>query len=109
MGAMIQPWNTATIVPVPPLPHILSEWAAAIPLVCHLAGCVRGCELVVQLALSGHLWVDIFPKLGVLYGLFKLLKRVLSTRRARNLRQAGQYGMSAGVVSFLVLMAGRVP
>ena len=72
---MFQPWNTATIVPVPPLPQILSEWAAVIPLVCHLASYKRDYELVGQLALSGHLWVDIFPKLGVLYGLSKLLKR----------------------------------
>ncbi len=73
MGATIQPWNTATIVPIPPLPHILSERAAVIPLVRHLASCKRDYDLVGQLASNGHLWFDIFPKLGVLYGLTKLL------------------------------------
>lgn len=69
---MFQPWNPATIWS---LPEVLSEWAAVIPLVCYLASYKRDYELVGQLALSGRLTVDIYPKLGVLYGISKLLMR----------------------------------
>jgi hypothetical protein len=74
-GWVLSSWNIATAVTLPYLPMIVSEWTAIIPLVCHLASYKRDHELVGQLALTGHLSVDIFPKLGVLYGLSKLLRR----------------------------------
>jgi hypothetical protein len=68
-------WKTATVLTLPYLPQIVSECTAIIPLVCHLASYKQDYELVGQLALTQRLPVDIFPRLGVLYGLSKLLQR----------------------------------
>lgn len=67
--------NIAPFLPVPDIPTIITEWTAVIPLVCHLASYKRDYELVGQLSLSGRLSVGMFPKLGVLAGLSRLLER----------------------------------
>jgi len=67
--------NLTPLLPIPGIPAILTEWAAVIPLVCHLASYKSDYELVGRLALDGRLSVDIFPRLGVLSGLSRLLER----------------------------------
>jgi hypothetical protein len=71
---MAASWDSPMLFHLPYLNELFSEWAAVVPLVCHLASYKRDHELVGQLALNGRLPVDIFPKLGFLYSLSKLLK-----------------------------------
>jgi len=64
--------NIAPFLPVPDIPTIITEWAAVILLVRHLASYKRDYKLVDQLSISGRLSIGIFPKLGVLAGLSRL-------------------------------------
>ncbi|KAI4264787.1 MAG: hypothetical protein L6R42_000119 [Xanthoria sp. 1 TBL-2021] len=59
---------------VPAIPSIITEWSALIPLVAHLAHYGENNRMVGELALDGHLSVGLFPKLGYLDGLRKLLQ-----------------------------------
>ncbi|KAI4215748.1 MAG: hypothetical protein LQ351_001735 [Letrouitia transgressa] len=61
-------------IAITPVPTILAEWAALIPLICHLAGYDEDPQMVGELALTGHLVVEVFPKLGLLNGIRKLLE-----------------------------------
>lgn len=63
------------VLPCPPLPNIVSEWAALLPLVCHLAGQRDDYITTGEVALMGRLSVGIFPRLGTLSGLARLLDR----------------------------------
>ncbi|ETS77390.1 hypothetical protein PFICI_11264 [Pestalotiopsis fici W106-1] len=63
------------LLPCPPLPNIVSEWAAILPLVCHLAGQRDDYITTGEIALMGRLSVGIFPRLGTLSGLARLLDR----------------------------------
>ncbi|KAF7532344.1 hypothetical protein G7054_g8018 [Neopestalotiopsis clavispora] len=63
------------LLPCPPLPNIVSEWAAILPLVCHLAGQKDDYITTGEVALMGRLSVGIFPRLGTLSGLARLLDR----------------------------------
>ena len=56
------------------IPAIISEWAALFPLVSHLANYGDDCHMVGELALAGHLTVGLFPKLGYLGGISRLLQ-----------------------------------
>ena len=60
--------------PVSHIPSILSEWSALFPLVCHLANHEEDHRMVGELALAGHLTVGLFPKLGYLDGIWRLLQ-----------------------------------
>ncbi|KAI1273045.1 hypothetical protein F5Y07DRAFT_378253 [Xylaria sp. FL0933] len=62
-------------VPLPPLPNIVAEWAAILPLVCHLASQRDDYITTGDVALLGRLSVGIFPRLGTLSGLSRLLGR----------------------------------
>lgn len=56
------------------LPAILTEWSALLPLVSHLANYDDDYRIIGKLALEGHLTVGLFPKLGYLDGLRRLLQ-----------------------------------
>ena len=60
--------------PLYQIPSIVSEWSALFPLVCHLATYEEDHRMVGQLALAGHLTVGLFPKLGYLNGIRRLLQ-----------------------------------
>ncbi|KAJ2989306.1 hypothetical protein NUW58_g3538 [Xylaria curta] len=62
-------------IPFPPLPNIVAEWAAILPLVCHLASPRDDYITTGDVALLGRLSVGIFPRLGTLSGLARLLGR----------------------------------
>ena len=59
---------------LPRLPNILAEWAAIIPLACHLASFRTDYHTAGQIALAGQLAISLFPKLGVLASLSRLFK-----------------------------------
>ncbi|KAK7999488.1 hypothetical protein PG990_012088 [Apiospora arundinis] len=63
------------LLPCPPLPNIVAEWAAILPLVCHLAGQRDDYITTGNIALMGRLSVGLFPRLGTLSGLARLLGR----------------------------------
>lgn len=62
-------------VPCPPLPNFLAEWAAIIPLVCHLATQRDDYITTGDIALLGRLHIGLFPRLGTLSGISRLLGR----------------------------------
>ncbi|KAH6677235.1 hypothetical protein B0J14DRAFT_560024 [Halenospora varia] len=66
--------NVPPYLGAPTLPNIVVEWAAIIPLVCHLADFKRDYQIVGQMAMTGSISIGIFPRLGVLAGLARLLK-----------------------------------
>lgn len=63
-----------TVLPVSFIPNIVSQWAATLPLVCHLATTRSDFHLVGNASLAGKLSPGLFPKLGVLLGIEGLLK-----------------------------------
>ena len=56
------------------IPSIITEWSALFPLVSHLANHGEENQMVGELALEGRLTVGLFPKLGYLDGLRRLLQ-----------------------------------
>lgn len=56
------------------IPSIITEWSALFPLVSHLANSGEDNRMVGELALEGHLTIGLFPKLGYLDGLRRLLQ-----------------------------------
>ena len=58
---------------IPPLPTIVAEWAALIPLIVHLASAQDDHRMVGEAALRGTLSTGMFPKLGHLNGIARLL------------------------------------
>ncbi len=52
-------------LPLAPIPGAVAEWAALIPLVCHLASYQRDYQLAGEAALMGRLSLGLFPRLGV--------------------------------------------
>lgn len=60
-------------LPIPP--SIVAEWTSLIPLVVHLASYRHDHQLAGEAALSGRLNVSLFPRLGVLDGIARLLAR----------------------------------
>ncbi|KAK8068839.1 hypothetical protein PG994_005455 [Apiospora phragmitis] len=67
--------NTKPLLPCPPLPNIVAEWAAILPLVCHLASQRDDYKTTGDVALMGRLSAGIFPRLGTFSGLARLLDR----------------------------------
>ena len=63
----------SSIFVVPRIPPIISEWSALLPLVCHLTSYEEDHQLVGDLALTGFLTIDLFPKLGYLNSVRRLL------------------------------------
>ncbi|KAL8855845.1 MAG: hypothetical protein Q9178_007529 [Gyalolechia marmorata] len=59
---------------IPGIPSIVAEWSALVPLVAHLANYGENNRMVGELALEGYLSVGLFPRLGYLDGLRKLLQ-----------------------------------
>ncbi|KAI1175181.1 hypothetical protein F4777DRAFT_343815 [Nemania sp. FL0916] len=64
-----------SFIPLPPLPNIIAEWAAILPLVCHLATQRDDYITTGDIALRSRLSVGLFPRLGTLSGLARLLER----------------------------------
>jgi hypothetical protein len=58
----------------PPLPSIVAEWAALIPLIVHLASFQDGHRMVGEVTLNRRLSTGLFPRLGHLNGIAKLLR-----------------------------------
>ena len=61
-------------LPIFDIPPIITEWSALFPLVSHLANYDEDHRMVGQLALEGHLTVGLFPRLGYLDGLRRILQ-----------------------------------
>ena len=66
--------GVSAYLPVPRVPPIITEWSALFPLICHLANYGEDHQMVGELALAGHLTVGLFPKLGYLNGIWRLLE-----------------------------------
>lgn len=65
----------APMIPIPNIPNIVAEWAAIVPLVCHLATVRDDYITTGEIALLGRVSVGLFPKLGTLSGLARLMDR----------------------------------
>jgi hypothetical protein len=102
--------NVPGFISVPPLVNFIAEWAALIPLVCHLANYYHPHKLAGRVALLGRIRVAIFPKLGVLAGLSQLVERgpelfdIASTlgpssRRVWDVKWGGSFPCANGAAS----------
>jgi hypothetical protein len=58
----------------PPLPSIVAEWAALIPLIVHLASFQDDHRMIGEVALNRRLSTGLFPRLGHLNGIARLLR-----------------------------------
>ena len=68
--------RVSSLIHISKIPAIISEWSALVPLVSHLANRDEDHRMVGELALTGHLRVSLFPRLGYLNGISKLLEGV---------------------------------
>ena len=59
---------------LPPLPSIVAEWAALIPLIVHLASFQDDHQMIGEVALNCRLSTGLFPRLGHLNGIARLLR-----------------------------------
>ncbi|KAM0272886.1 hypothetical protein ACHAQH_008514 [Verticillium albo-atrum] len=66
--------NIPSHLPGPPLPNIVAEWGAILPLVTHLASQRDDYLTTGDVALMGALPVGLFPKLGIFSGYSRLLR-----------------------------------
>lgn len=64
-------YNPFLYLPIPP--NIVVEWTSLVPLVTHLASYRHDHQLAGEAALCGRLNVSLFPRLGVLDGIARLL------------------------------------
>ncbi|OAA41409.1 hypothetical protein NOR_05487 [Metarhizium rileyi] len=64
-----------SFISVPPIPAIVSEWCALLPLVCHLATSSDGFLTVGEVSLLGQIRIPIVPMLGSLLGVSQLLNQ----------------------------------
>jgi hypothetical protein len=85
--------NPHALLPLPAIPTIVAEWSSLFPLVCHLASYRYDHQIVGDLALRGQLLVPLFPRLGVLLGIARLL-----SNNANFLDEASSKGGSNDVV-----------
>lgn len=67
--------NTVPFFLLPKIPTFVSEWAGIFPLVVHLAGHRDDYKTAGNVALMGRLSISMFPKLGALAGISRLLER----------------------------------
>lgn len=65
--------NIAPAILLPPLPNFIAEWSGIIPLICHLASVRDDYKTTGDVALLGRISIGLFPKLGTLSGLARLL------------------------------------
>lgn len=65
----------AAYLPTPAVPTIVAEWAALVPLACHLASPRDDYLTTGEASLMGYLSVPLFPRLGTLAGMARLLRR----------------------------------
>ncbi|MCJ1240189.1 hypothetical protein MMC14_008189 [Varicellaria rhodocarpa] len=56
------------------VPTFLAEWAALIPLLCHLTSRHHDHQFIGEVSLAGSVYISLFPKLGVLKGITQLLE-----------------------------------
>ncbi|KAL9124465.1 MAG: hypothetical protein Q9217_006204 [Psora testacea] len=63
------------LLSLPPLPAIIAEWFALVPLICHLTNYEEDHQMVGELALTGRLTTGLLPKLGYLNGIWRFLDR----------------------------------
>ena len=73
------PSNLGTLGISPPrevarIPSFLAEWAALIPLLCHLTSHHHQYQFVGEVALGDHINISLFPRLGVLKDIAQLLE-----------------------------------
>ena len=80
-----------TFVTLPRIPTIFTEWAALVPLTSHLANYGEDHQMVGELALAGHLKVALFPKLGYLDGIWRLLQDGLDFLDRANNKDDAKY------------------
>ena len=73
------------------IPAIITEWSALVPLVCHLADYGEDHRMVGELSLAGHLTVALFPKLGYLDGISRLLEGVPDFSDRANAKSESSY------------------
>ncbi|CRK17221.1 hypothetical protein BN1708_011975 [Verticillium longisporum] len=66
--------NIPSHLPGPPLPNIVAEWGAILPLVTHLANQRDDYLTTGDVALMAALPVGLFPKLGIFSGYSRLLR-----------------------------------
>ncbi|KAL9005832.1 MAG: hypothetical protein Q9188_001414 [Gyalolechia gomerana] len=64
------------LISISNIPPIITEWSALVPLASHLANHDDEHRLVGELALAGHLKVGLFPRLGYLHAISRLLEGV---------------------------------
>ncbi|GME48831.1 uncharacterized protein LTHEOB_8542 [Neofusicoccum parvum] len=93
ISARLGTLNKPPLLPLPALPNIVSEWASLIPLVCHLSGSRDDYHTAGDVALLGRVSLGLFPKLGALAGVARLLERTPAF-----LDQASTRGGSGAVV-----------
>ncbi|KAK9422447.1 hypothetical protein SUNI508_04803 [Seiridium unicorne] len=67
--------NVPGVIALPPLPNIISEWFAIVPLICHLATPQDDHVILGEICFLGRIPVGLFPRLGTLSGLARLLCR----------------------------------
>ncbi|KAK6081010.1 hypothetical protein SCUP515_03152 [Seiridium cupressi] len=67
--------NVPGVIALPPLPNIISEWFAIVPLTCHLATPQYDHVILGEICFLGRIPVGLFPRLGTLSGLARLLCR----------------------------------
>ncbi|KAF2136008.1 uncharacterized protein K452DRAFT_329921 [Aplosporella prunicola CBS 121167] len=93
IGPQLGTLNTAPMFRLPAMPNIVSEWAAIMPLVVHLASHRDDYLTAGDVALLGRVSIGLFPKLGTLAGIARLLDRT-----AEFLDQASTRGDSSSTV-----------
>lgn len=74
--------QTHSLFTLPYFPTVISEWAGLIPLVLHLTSRRLEYQLAGEAALCQGLSIGLFPKLGALQGIAKLLKGAAFLDRA---------------------------
>ncbi|KAF2228765.1 hypothetical protein EV356DRAFT_457110 [Viridothelium virens] len=105
--------NASPFLPVPHLPNIVAEWAAIIPLVCHLASYKQDYQLLGHIALTGRIEIDLLPRLGVLAGIARLLRKGpefideasskgYSHRRVWDVKWGGTFPAANGAASAII-------
>ncbi|KAI4184403.1 MAG: hypothetical protein L6R41_004755 [Letrouitia leprolyta] len=78
-------------ISIPNIPPIITEWSALVPLASHLANHDDEHRLVGELALAGHLKVGLFPRLGYLHAISRLLEGVSDFCDRVNAKSASSY------------------
>jgi len=62
-------------LPLAPIPGAIAEWAALLPLVCHLASHQHDYQLAGEASLTGRVSLGLFPRLGVSSAIARFLEQ----------------------------------